>query len=74
MTLLVSQVFIGLSEHYSCSAVAYQMAPTCSKQMNLLPCTLHRYPINFVLGHCIAAAPDGLCALDTTYFVPSSIL
>jgi len=58
MTLLVSQVFIGLSEQYSYSAVAYQMAPTCSNQMNLLPCTLPRYPINFVLGYCIAAAPD----------------
>jgi len=39
MTLLVSQVFIVLLEfklQYSCSAVTYQMAPTCSKQMNLL--------------------------------------
>jgi len=36
MTLLVSQVFIVLLEfklQYSCSAVTYQMAPTCSKQM-----------------------------------------
>ena len=59
MTLLVSQVFIGLSEfklQYSCSAVTYQMAPTCSKQMNLLH--LHRYPINFVFGYYIAAEPD----------------
>ena len=31
-----------------------QMAPTCNKQMN----TFHGYPINFVLGYCIAAAPD----------------
>ena len=35
-----------------------QVAPTCSKQNNEFYYTIHRYPINFVLGYCIAAAPD----------------
>jgi len=46
MMLLVSQVFIVLSEfklQYSCSAVTYQMAPTCSNKW--IYYTLHRHPI-----------------------------
>jgi len=34
------------------------MAPTCSKQVNFIYYTLHEYPIDFVLGYYIAAAPD----------------
>jgi len=60
MTLLVSQVFIVLLEfklQYSCSAVTYQMAPTCSKQMNL-PHFAQISNYYFVLRYCIAAALD----------------